>query len=92
MGAIPGLAKGTTSIELASRAEKAATAKPEALGPEAYGKAGRGCVGRTTATRRGQTGEHKPEALASMVRRRKKCERKPNWLPREVSHEDTLST
>ena len=51
MGAIPGLAKGTASIELASGAEKAAAAKPEALGPEAYGKAGRGCVGRIAAAR-----------------------------------------
>ena len=72
MGAIPGLAKGTTSIELASGAEKSAAGKPEALGPEAYGKGGRGCVGRTTAARRGQTGEHKPEALASAARTRKK--------------------
>ena len=43
VGAIPGLAKGTASIELASGAEKAAAAKPEA-----YSKAGRGCVGRCT--------------------------------------------
>ena len=34
-GAIPGLAKGTASIELASRAAKAAAAKPEALEPMA---------------------------------------------------------
>jgi len=34
-GAIPGLAKGTASIELASGAEKAAAAKPEALEPVA---------------------------------------------------------
>src|SRR5712691_25527 len=39
-GAIPGLAKGIASIELASRAEKAAAAKTEALEPGAYGKAG----------------------------------------------------
>ena len=32
-GAIPGLTKGTTSIELASTAAKAAAAKPEALEP-----------------------------------------------------------
>jgi len=51
MGAIPGLAKGTASIKLASGAEKAAPAKPEALGPEAYGKAGHGCVGKITAAR-----------------------------------------
>ncbi len=44
-GAIPGLAKGTTSIELASRAEKAAAAKTEALEPGAYGKGG--CVQET---------------------------------------------
>ena len=34
-GAILGLAKGTASIELASGAEKAAAAKPEALEPAA---------------------------------------------------------
>jgi len=39
VGAIPGLAKGTASIELASGAEKATAAKPEALGPEAQGVA-----------------------------------------------------
>jgi len=59
VGAIPGLAKGTASIELASRAEKAAAAKPEALGPGAYGKAGHGCMGRITATRRGQRRWHR---------------------------------
>jgi len=35
VGAIPGLAKETASIELANRAEKAAAAKPEALEPAA---------------------------------------------------------
>jgi len=65
VGAMPGLVKGTASIELASGAEKAAAAKPEALGPGEYSKAGRGCVGRITAARQGQTSERKPEALAS---------------------------
>jgi len=46
---IPGLAKGTGSIELASRAEKATTAKPKALGPGAYGKASTGTSCRTGA-------------------------------------------
>jgi len=46
LDSIPGLAKGTTSIELESGAEKAAAAKPEALGPKTYRKAGHGCVGR----------------------------------------------
>ena len=46
MDSIPGLAKGTTSIELESRAEKAAAAKPEALGPKTNSKAGHGCIGR----------------------------------------------
>jgi len=41
VGALPGLVKGTASIELASGAEKAAAVKPEA-----YSKAGYGCVGR----------------------------------------------
>ena len=35
VGTIPGLAKGTASTELASRAEKAAAAKPEVLEPMA---------------------------------------------------------
>jgi len=39
---IPGLAKGTGSIELASGAEKATTAKPKALRPRVYGKASMG--------------------------------------------------
>jgi len=39
VGTIPGLAKGTASIELASRAEKATAAKPKALGPKAQGVA-----------------------------------------------------
>jgi hypothetical protein len=33
----PALAEGTASIELAGKAEKAITAKPEALEPRAYG-------------------------------------------------------
>jgi len=70
--------QGNNQHRAASGAEKAATAKPEVLGPEAYGKAGRGCIGRTTATRQGQIGEHKPEVLASAARMRKK---EPNWPP-----------
>jgi len=39
VGTIPGLAKGTASIELASGAEKATAAKPEVLGPKVQGVA-----------------------------------------------------
>ena len=55
MGTAPSMAKGTTSVEPASGAEKAATAKPEALEPREYGGgAGNGCrpgtgVGREQA-------------------------------------------
>jgi len=41
MGTAPSMAKGTTSVEPASGAEKAATAKPEALEPREYGGGGR---------------------------------------------------
>lgn len=40
-GATPALAEGTGGIELAGRAEKATDAKPEALEPGTYSKAGR---------------------------------------------------
>ena len=42
-GTAPILAEGTAGIEPASRAERAPAAKPEALGPGAYGKTGRRC-------------------------------------------------
>jgi hypothetical protein len=47
------MAKGTVSVELASGAEKAAAAEPEALWLEAYGKAGVTAWVGITAARRG---------------------------------------
>ena len=40
-GAAPALAKGTASVELAGRAERATAATHEALGPGTYGEAAR---------------------------------------------------
>jgi len=42
IGAAPALAKGTGSVKLVGGAERATTAKPEALGPGVYGEAGCG--------------------------------------------------
>jgi len=42
VGAAPALAEGTGGVELVGGAERATTAKPEALGPGAYGEAGCG--------------------------------------------------
>jgi len=42
MGAAPSMAEGTTSVEPASGAEKAPTAKPKALEPRKYGGGGQG--------------------------------------------------
>jgi hypothetical protein len=41
------LAKGTASVELASRAERTTAAKPEALEPGAYGGVGAGVTSET---------------------------------------------
>jgi len=41
VGAAPALAEDTAGVELVGGAERAATAKPEALGPGVYGEAGR---------------------------------------------------
>ena len=42
VGAAPSMAEGTTSVEPVSGAEKAPTARPEALEPMTYGGAGDG--------------------------------------------------
>ena len=40
MGAAPAITEGTVGVEPAGRAEKAAAARPEALGPGRMGKHG----------------------------------------------------
>lgn len=46
MGAAVSMAKGTAGVEPARRAEKAATARPEALGPRVYEGRAQGTKGQ----------------------------------------------
>ena len=101
-GTTPALAEGITGIEPASEAEKAIVARPEALVPWAQDKARHGHeVDAQPHKALPQKGKRNTEALPQEVQQGDKGaletlprthECKPDWLPREVSHEDTQST
>jgi len=75
VGAAPALAKETTSVETAGEAERAATAKSEALAPRMQGKARWGIK---MQPREGN--EPPPEVLLQ------KGKRKPQALPPKAGH------
>jgi len=87
--AVPASTKDTASVEFASVAEKATTAKPGALEPWAEGEAGCGC--NTAPQDESTEGEHVLEApLPQRDRAERTLEALPQGAPTAHKHERAL--